>query len=83
MTAEMVEKFVEHQQRKGGPVNIYFKDRRTVKGLFIKGVDYKELKSKNFWRIVSDTQLKSWEQSNDINCTRIFSGLSFTKLADV
>jgi len=49
MTTEMIEKFVQNKGRKETAVNIHFKERSTVKGLFIHGTYYEELKSKNFW----------------------------------
>jgi hypothetical protein len=82
MTTEMIEKFVETKARKGAAVNIHFKERSTVSGLFVKGMDYAELKSKNFWRIVSNSHITEWQQTNDINLTRVFNGLSFTRLSE-
>lgn len=82
MTSEMIEKFVENKNRKGQPVNIHFKERSTITGLFIHGVDYDELKSKNFWRIVSNTYLDEWKQTKNMNLARLFHGLSFTRLSD-
>ena len=43
MTSEMIEKFVESKTRKDTKVNIHFKERSTVNGLFVQGADYKEL----------------------------------------
>lgn len=82
MTPEMIEKFVESKTRKETAVNIHFKERSTVTGLFIRGVDYEELKSKNFWRIVSSTYIDKWKMTNDVNLARIYNGLSFTRLSD-
>ena len=82
MTPEMIEKFVTTRIRKGEAVNIHFKDRHTVTGLFIHTMDYDELKSKNFWRIVSNQHVTKWEQTKDINLTRLFNGASFTRLSD-
>jgi hypothetical protein len=82
MTSEMIEKFVKNKGRKGTSVNLHFKDRHTVKGLFIHSGDYEELKSKNLWRIVSSTCRDEWEKTNDVNLTRIFNGVSFTRLSD-
>jgi hypothetical protein len=45
-------------------------------------MDYDELKSKNFWRIVSNSHLDEWKQTKDINLTRVFNGVSFTRLSD-
>ena len=82
MTTEMIEKFVSGKGRKEAAVNIHFKERSTVKGLFIQGSDYDELKSKNFWRIVSSTSLDEWKQTGNFNLTRVFNGVSFTRLSD-
>ena len=82
MTSEMIEKFVTTRIRKGEAVNIHFKDRHTVTGLFIHTMDYDELKSKNFWRIVSNQHVTKWEQTKDINLTRLLNGASFTRLSD-
>lgn len=82
MTSEQVEKFVENQKRKNEPVQIYFKDRQPVTGTFIAGADYTELKSKNLWRVVSNMNLKEWTNRKDMNLTRIFNGISFTRITD-
>ena len=82
MTTEMIEKFVLNKGRKETAVNIHFKERSTVKGLFIHGADYEELKSKNFWRIVSSASLDEWKQTKNFNLTRVFNGGSFTRLSD-
>lgn len=82
MTNEMIEKFIENKNRKDAAVNIHFKERSTVVGLFIQGTDYNELKSKNFWRIVSSTYLKEWLETKNINLARIYNGMSFTRLSD-
>lgn len=82
MTPEMIEKFVESKTRKGAAVNIHFKDRNTVTGLFIHSLDYDELKSKNFWRIVSSNYVTEWKQTHDVNLARIYNGVSFTRLSD-
>lgn len=82
MAPEMIEKFVENKNRKDIAVNIHFKERSTVTGLFIQGKDYNELKAKNFWRIVSNTYLNEWKQTKNINLARIYNGMSFTRLSD-
>ena len=78
----MIEKFVENKYRKEAAVNIHFKERSTVTGLFIQGTDYSELKSKNFWRIVSSTYLSEWKETKNMNLARIYNGMSFTRLSD-
>lgn len=82
MTPDKIEEYVEQNKRKDAPLQIHFKDRDTVTGIFIQGVDYKELKSKNLWRIVSSAYLKEWEQTKDQNLARIFNGMVFTRLSD-
>ena len=83
MTSEMIEKFVEHKGRKDSAINIHFKERSTVKGLFIHTADYVELKSKNFWRIVSDGNIEEWKKTKNMNLARIFNGVSFTRLTEI
>jgi hypothetical protein len=61
-------------------VKINFKKRDAVYGLFIKSRDYDDLKSKNFWRIVTKTHFDQWHKTKDMNLARIFSGSEFTKL---
>lgn len=80
MTTDMIEKIVEMKTRAGRIVDIHFKERSTVKGIFIKTKDYDELKSKNLWRIVSSLHLDEWRKTKDVNPARIFNGASFTRL---
>jgi len=82
MTNDMIEKFIESKQQKNAKVNIHFKQRATLKGLFIRTNDYNELKSKNFWRIVSDSKLAEWEKTKDSNLARIYNGAEFTRLSE-
>ena len=82
MTPDMIEKFVTTKMKKGATVNIHFKDRNTVKGLFIQLPDYEELKSKNFWRVVNSQHFDQWNQSKDIGLARLFNGASFTRLSE-
>jgi hypothetical protein len=82
MTVEVIEKFIKDQNRKGTTVNIHFKERSTVSGIFIHSKDYNELKSKNLWRVVSKSNVDKWKEEEDINLTRIFNGVSFTRLTD-
>jgi hypothetical protein len=82
MTPEMIEKIVENAQRKNALVRIQFKDRNTVSGTFIQGVDYEELKPKNFWRIVNESNIQEWKQTKNINLSRLYNGASFTKISD-
>jgi len=81
MTSEAIEKQVELENNSDKPLNIYFKQRNTIRGLFIKGSDYKDLRSKNLWRIVTNANIEQWEKTKDINLARIFNGVEFTKLS--
>ena len=78
----MIEKFIETKNRSNSPVNIHFKERSTITGIFIKANDYDELKSKNFWRIINKNAVAQWEETRDVNLARLYNGLSFTKLSD-
>ena len=82
MTSDQIVNYLGQKQRKENPINIHFKDRNTVTGIFIEGTDYHELKSKNFWRIVSSLHLNEWRQTKNVNLARIFNGLSFTRLTE-
>lgn len=82
MTTEMIEKFIENKNRKDNAVNIHFKERSTVTGIFIQSADYSELKSKNFWRIVNHVHIEEWRKTKNMDLARIFNGLSFTRLTD-
>jgi hypothetical protein len=82
MTQDKIEEYIQNKQRKGNTVNIHFKDRNTVTGLFIDSADYDELKSKNLWRIVNNIHIEKWKETKSIDLTRIFNGLSFTRLSD-
>ena len=82
MTPDMIEKFVSPKIKKGVTVNIHFKDRTTVSGLFIQAADYEELKSKNFWRIVNSQKFEQWKESNDVSLARLYNGATFTRLSE-
>jgi len=80
MTNEQIEKFVLKNQFDKAPVQINFKTRQKIMGLFIKTADYDELKSKNLWRIVGGGSIDEYKKSKDINLARIFNGVEMTKL---
>ncbi len=82
MTPDKIEEYLEQKGRKDIPVNIHFKDRNTITGIFIRSNDYAELKSKNLWRIVSSTYLDEWKKTKNENLARIFNGMVFTRLTD-
>ncbi len=80
MTNEEINKFMTKKQPGNSAVQISFKTRKSFKGIFIKQLDFEELGRKNLWRIVSETHIDSYKQSNDANLAKIFNGAEFTKL---
>ena len=80
MTNEQIEKFVSHKYIDVKPVQINFKTRPSITGIFIKTHDYTELKAKNFWRIVSETNIKEWKESHDNKLAKIFCGAEFNRI---
>jgi hypothetical protein len=80
MTNDIIEKFLLGKEDTEVPVNIFFKQRNAIHGLFVKGNDYEELKAKNFWRIVSEAKIAEWKQTRNINLAKLFSGNDFSKL---
>lgn len=81
MTNEQIEKFLDSKNVVDHPVRISFKTRKPFTGIFIKTADYSELKSKNFWRIVGESNIKDYKKSKDVKLARIFSGSEITKLS--
>lgn len=78
MTIEQIERFI------GNEADCFSKivlKARTVEGIFIKASDFSELKKKNFWRIVSINKMQEFQDSRDINLSRIFNGQEFLKLS--
>jgi uncharacterized membrane protein YheB (UPF0754 family) len=82
MTNDLIDKFIKAKTQKNAKVTIYFKQRATVKGVFIQTKDYEELKSKNFWRIVSELKIEEWEKTKDNSLARIYNGAEFTRLSE-
>lgn len=82
MTSDQIVKFLEPKHLDKHPVKISFKTRNTLSGIFIQTNDYEDLKSKNFWRIVTETHLKKWKETKDKNLAKIFNGAEFTRLAE-
>lgn len=82
MTNEAIIKQIEGKDVKDKMLNIHFKQRNTVTGLFIRTSDFDELKSKNLWRIVTKLHVDEWRKTKDINLCRIFNGTEFTRLSD-
>jgi hypothetical protein len=82
MTNDQIEKFLDgNLDDINKPVKIAFKTRNSLEGIFIKTPDYTELKSKNFWRIVTGANIENYKKSKDTNLSRMFNGSEFTKLS--
>lgn len=83
MTNEQIEKFLGTDfDSSNQSVKIFFKTRNTMEGVFIKSKDYAELKSKNFWRIVTGANIEPYSKSKDLSLSRMFNGSEFTKLSN-
>ena len=76
-----IEKFLDTKTSQANScVKISFRKREPIYGLFLKGNDYQELKSKNFWRIVTRRHFDEWNTSKDLSLARLFNGSDFSKL---
>jgi hypothetical protein len=82
MTNEAIIKQLETNNNSNKLLNIHFKQRTTINGLFIRTNDYDSLKSKNLWRIVTKSNIDEWRRTKDIGLSRIFNGTDFTRLSD-
>jgi hypothetical protein len=82
MTNDVIEKYLAPRNQNEKEMKIFFKQRSTITGLFIKANDYEELRSKNFWRIVTAANVETWKKTKDINLAKIFNGTEFTRLAE-
>ena len=80
MNAEDIEKVIAKSQVTNPVINISFKTRDKITGMFIRTADFDELKRKNLWRIVSSRNFDSFKESNNVDLARIFNGAEFTRL---
>jgi hypothetical protein len=82
MTVEQIETFLAKETIPNGKIiRFELKKRNPVRGIIVQGRDYNDLKAKNFWRIVTQTNLVAFQKSQDINLAKIFSGSDFAKLS--
>jgi hypothetical protein len=81
MNVEAIELYISSKKSVEKETTIQFRKRDAIKGIFVKGKDYDELKVKNFWRIVTATNIENFNKSNDISLARIFNGLDIVKLS--
>ena len=82
MNTEDIQKFLDNKTSSGNEyVKINFRKRDAVYGLFVKDHgDYVDLKAKNFWRIVPQSQFDAYRQLKNVGLAKIFSGSDFTRL---
>ena len=81
MTTEQIQKFFSSEAKSNSLIRVSFKNRNLIVGIFIQTPDFDDLRSKNFWRIVSEANFEQWRLSKDYNLVRMYSGAAFTKLA--
>jgi hypothetical protein len=83
MNIEQIQSFLSTKTKgKEKYVKIDFKKRDSIYGLFITdNKDYKDLSSKNFWRIVTSKHFDAYKKSSSLDLARIFNGSEFTKLS--
>ncbi len=79
MTNEQIDTFLTEETR-SKLININFKSRNTIQGIFLAANDYEDLKSKNLWRIVTSARLEDYRKTNNLSVSRIYNGSDFTKL---
>jgi hypothetical protein len=76
-----IEKFLDkNTTEEENYVKITFKKRDAIYGLFLKDKDYSDLKSKNFWRIVTRTHFDEYNRSKNVHLAKIFNGQEFSRL---
>lgn len=81
MTNEQISNFLKPEYLGKSQIQINFKSRQSIKGIFIQSSDYADLKSKNLWRIVSESKIADYMKSKDAGLARIFNGVEMTKLS--
>ena len=83
MHTEDIQKFLSTKASgKNQYVRIDFRTRESIYGLFlVHDADYKDLSSKNFWRIVTRKNFDAYSKSGNSGLARIFNGAEFTKLS--
>jgi hypothetical protein len=82
MSIDDIQRFINNKTTEANEyVKITFKKRDPVFALFVKdNPDFKELKAKNFWRMVLRNNFEKYNKSKSLEFTRIFLGSEFSKL---
>jgi hypothetical protein len=82
MQTEAIQSFIKtHKVAENRYLKITFKKRDAVFGIIVHSSDSSDLEPKNFWRVVTFTNIKDWQNSKNINFSRIFNGHEFAKLS--
>jgi hypothetical protein len=82
MTSDQISKFLEGKDLVKQAIKIDFKTRNSITGIFLRSNDFAEMKSKNFWRIVTEAHFSEWKQTNNTSLAKIFNGSEFTRLSE-
>jgi hypothetical protein len=81
MTSEAIAKFLDNEKvAENKQMRIDLKKRNSISGLVVKGKDYDDLRSKNFWRIVTTANLAAWKRTGNVEFAKIYSGAEFNKI---
>lgn len=83
MNAVQIQQFLENIDTSSSPyVKINFRGREAIYGLFLtEEEDFRDLKSKNFWRVVTRKHFDDYSKTRNADCARIFNGSEFTHLS--
>lgn len=83
MNSEQIQNFLSKTAPgKSQYVKINFQKRESIYGLFLTNErDYKDLSTKNFWRVVSKKNIDQYNKSGDVGLSRIFNGSEITRLS--
>ena len=82
MTVDQIETFLAKETIPTGKIiRFELKKWNPVSGLIVQGRDYNDLKAKNFWRIVTQSNIAAYQKTKDINLAKIFAGSDFLKLS--
>ncbi len=79
MTNEQIENFLTPETFTK-VVNINFRTRNSIQGMFLNANDFEDLKSKNLWRVITQSRMEEWNRTKNNALSRIYSGSDFTKL---
>jgi hypothetical protein len=82
MTSEEIIRFLTTQQVGNEmAVKIDFRTRASIRGLIVQSDDFRDLGSKNFWRVVTRANMNKWKATGQVELAKIFNGAEFTRLS--